>query len=99
MAEPEFAAPRGTRITQSDDGKRLYIHLLEYPAAFLEMENLADKIDYAQFLHDGSEVLYVTDFVGFAKLGGEDKHKNSVGFKIPPVKPDTVVPVIEVFLK
>ena len=31
MAEPEFVAPRGTRLTQSEDGKRLYIHLIEYP--------------------------------------------------------------------
>ena len=35
MAEPEFKAPRGTRLTQSEDGKRLYIHLVEYPYAFL----------------------------------------------------------------
>lgn len=99
MAEPCFKAPRGTRLTQSSDGKRLYIHLTEYPSAFLEIENLADKIDYAQFLHDGSEVIYITDFVGFNKLSDDNPHKNSVGFKIPPVKPDTIVPVIEVFLK
>lgn len=98
-AEPEFEAPRGTRLTQSEDGKRLYIHLLEYPIAFLEMKNLADKIDYAQFLHDGSEVLYVKDFVGFKRLVDENAHKNSVGFKLPPVKPDSTVPVIEIFLK
>ena len=30
QAEPEFTAPRGTRLTQSNDGKRLYIHLMEY---------------------------------------------------------------------
>ena len=87
MAEPEFTAPRGTRLTQSEDGSRLYIHLLEYPFKFLEMENLAGKIEYAQFLHDGSEVRYI------------NKGENDVVFSIPGIKPDCVVPVIEVILK
>ncbi len=98
MAEPEFKAPRGTRLTQSVDGKRLYIHLIEYPYAFLEFEGLGDKIDYAQFLNDGSEVLYT--------IGGVDhfsearsKKDGLVAFKIPAIQPNTLVPVIEVFLK
>ncbi|MBR2295839.1 MAG: alpha-L-fucosidase [Clostridia bacterium] len=98
MAEPEFVAPRGTRLTQSEDGKRLYIHLVEYPYAFLEFEGLGGKIDYAQFLHDGSEILYTegkVDHFSEAKTESE----GLVAFKIPPVKPDMEVPVIEVFLK
>ncbi len=98
MAEPEFVAPRGTRLTQSEDGKRLYIHLVEYPYAFLEFDGLGGKIDYAQFLHDGSEILYTegkVDHFSEAKTESE----SLVAFKIPPVKPDTPVPVIEVFLK
>ena len=98
MAEPEFKAPRGTRLTQSLDGKRLYIHLVEYPYAFLEFENLGDKIDYAQFLHDGSEILYT---VGSVDHFSEARtHKDGlVAFKIPQIKPNMIVPVIEVFLK
>lgn len=98
MAEPEFTAPRGTRLTQSVDGKRLYIHLVEYPYEFLEFRGLADKIDYAQFLHDGSEVLYT---VGSIDHFSEARTQSAdlVAFKIPIVKPNTVVPVIEVFLK
>ena len=98
MAEPEFTAPRGTRLTQSVDGKRLYIHLVEYPYEFLEFRGLADKIDYAQFLHDGSEVLYT---IGSIDHFSEARTQSAdlVAFKIPIVKPNTVVPVIEVFLK
>ena len=98
MAEPEFTAPRGTRLTQSVDGKRLYIHLVEYPYEFLEFRGLADKIDYAQFLHDGSEVLYT---VGSIDHFSEARTQSAdlVAFKIPIVKPNTIVPVIEVFLK
>ena len=98
MAEPEFKAPRGTRLTQSEDGKRLYIHLVEYPYAFLEFEGLADKIDYAQFLHDGSEILYTIDEVAHFSEGRTSK-KGLVAFKIPQQIPDMIVPVIEVFLK
>ena len=98
MAEPEFTAPRGTRLTQSVDGKRLYIHLVEYPYEFLEFRGLADKIDYAQFLHDGSEVFYT---IGSIDHFSEARTQSAdlVAFKIPIVKPNTVVPVIEVFLK
>lgn len=98
MAEPEFKAPRGTRLTQSEDGKRLYIHLVEYPYAFLEFDGLADKIDYAQFLHDGSEILYTIDSVDHFSEAHTQK-SGLVAFKIPQQIPDMIVPVIEVFLK
>ena len=98
MAEPEFTAPRGTRLTQSADGKRLYIHLVEYPYEFLEFRGLADKIDYAQFLHDGSEILYTVGTVDHFSEG-KTTSADLVAFKIPIVKPNTIVPVIEVFLK
>ena len=98
MAEPEFKAPNGTVLTQSADGKRLYVHLLSYPYRFLKMDELADKIDYSQFLHDASEIQY--DIGAPAHFGeGLSESKNAVFFKIPPVKPDVIVPVIEVFLK
>ena len=98
QAEPEFTAPRGTRLTQSNDGKRLYIHLMEYPYAFLEFPGLADKIDYAQFLHDGSEILYTLNKVEHFSESTSSR-ENMVAFTIPYVKPDVIVPVIEVFLK
>lgn len=87
MAEPEFTAPYGTRLTQSDDGKRLYIHLQNYPFATLKMKNLADKIEYTQFLHDGSEIL--TDV----------SNDGEAIFLLPVVEPNVISPVIEVFLK
>lgn len=98
MAEPEFTAPQGTRLTQAEDGSRLYIHLTEYPFKFLEMENLAGKIEYAQFLHDGSELLYTE---GYLELW-DVKHRVEPGlvcFTLPEIKPDVIDPVIEVILK
>ena len=98
MAEPEFEAPQGCRLTQSEDGKRLYIHLCEYPFAHVCMKNLAGKIKYAQFLHDGSEVI---DTEGFIETISNHVNftEDMVDFRIPTPKPHTEVPVIEIFLK
>ena len=98
MAEPEFESPRGTRLTQSIDGKRLYVHLVEYPFCYVEFKGLAGKVDYAQFLHDGSEILFVEG--GKFHFGeGVREDDNMVVFKIPVLKPDSIVPVIEIILK
>ncbi len=87
MAEPCFKAPVGTLLTQSEDEKRLYIHLIDYPYSELVMEDIAEKIDYSQFLHDGSEIRY------------RENNDGSVNFIIPGIRPDMINPVIEVFLK
>ncbi len=86
MAEPEFTAPEGTYLTQSEDGKRLYIHFVDYPFKSTALKCSIDKIEYAQFLHDGSEVLY--------KQKGD-----CVMFELPVVQPQAITPVIELFLK
>lgn len=86
-ADEEFVPLRGTRLTQSADGKRLYIHLLEYPLNCVKMNMPPDRVDYAQFLYDGSEVKF------------NYEKENLVAFGIPVVKPDVPTPVIEVFLK
>ncbi|MBQ8893452.1 MAG: alpha-L-fucosidase [Clostridia bacterium] len=101
MAEPEFTAPAGTLLTQSEDGKRLYIHLIEYPFASLTMENLAGKLEYAQFLHDASEIRYKETKPTFITQGGDYDTANdgAVRFTIPQHRPKMIYPVIEVFLK
>ncbi|MBQ9952674.1 MAG: alpha-L-fucosidase [Clostridia bacterium] len=98
MAEPEFKAPADCRFTQSADGKRLYLHLFAYPFAFIELRGLAGKVDYAQFLHDGSEVLFSE---GKMEHFGEalPDYNDMLVLNIPHVKPDCLVPVIELFLK
>ncbi len=99
MAEPEFRAPVGTRLTQSEDGKHLYIHLQVYPFAFLEMPNLAGKIKYARFLHDHSEILYTEGGTDNWCTEGQNLTKDVVVFRLPHVKPDILTPVIDVLLK
>ena len=98
MAEPEFVAPPDCRFTQSADGKRLYLHLFAYPFAHLLLPGLAGRVDYAQFLHDGSEVLFTEgkmEHFGEGVPSGDDL----LVLNLPAVKPNCLVPVIELFLK
>ena len=86
MAEEKFIAPNGTILTQSEDGKRLYIHLIEYPFISLEMQSLYGLIEYAQFLHDGSELLF-------------SEENQTVKINLPVTCIQKTIPVIEIFLK
>ena len=95
MAEPEFKAPRGCRLTESVDGKRLYVHICEYPCNFIILRGMAGKVDYAQFLHDGSEII---TYEGACQHCGTD-YNDQLVLQIPPIKPNFEVPVIELFLK
>ncbi|MBR6738853.1 MAG: alpha-L-fucosidase, partial [Oscillospiraceae bacterium] len=99
MAEPELLAlcPNGCKFTQSEDGKRLYIHLFDYPFQFLELKGFAGKVEYAQFLHDGSELLFQEKVEHFSE--GKTTCDNMIVLRLPVVKPPMLVPVIELFLK
>ena len=98
MAEPEFVAPADCRFTQSVDGKRLYLHLFAYPFAHLVLRGLAGKVEYAQFLHDGSEVLFNDGEIRHFSESRSD-YDDQLVLYLPAVKPNSIVPVIELFLK
>lgn len=98
MAEPGLVAPDGCKYTQSADSKRLYVHLYEYPFRYLELPKLAGKIEYAQFLHDGSEILFEENSVNHPGSYAKDL-TGTVILHIPALKPNILIPVIEVFLK
>ncbi|MBO4368327.1 MAG: alpha-L-fucosidase, partial [Clostridia bacterium] len=98
MPEPGIEAPADCRLTQSADGKRLYIHIFAYPFIHLYLKGLAGKVDYAQFLHDGSEILFEEGKVDHFSEGALEEESTLI-LKLPPVKPDVLVPVIELFLK
>ena len=98
MADPEFKAPADTRFTQSEDGKRLYVHLFAYPFAHLQLPGLAGKVEYAQFLHDGSEVKFTEGFIN-RYSEGTTLASDVLVLELPTVKPPVAVPVIELFLK
>lgn len=86
MAEPEILekCPANCLLTQSEDGKRLYVHLQNYPFNWLRIENLGSRVDYVQFLDDGSEIPFYDD------------HNTAV---LRPKKECKDYQVIEIFLK
>ena len=89
-----FKAPRDCRLTQN--GKKLYVHIFAWPFQFLCLEELAGKVAYAKFLHDGSEVLLTPPKWERAQMQVKD---STLVLTLPILKPEVVVPVIELTLK
>ena len=96
-----FEEPRDSRLTMSEDGKKLYVHLMAYPFGKLAIKGLSGKIKDARFLHDGSELLY-TEKRGYSEAPYYDGMADEDGWvfiKLPVVKPDVIIPVIEINLR
>jgi alpha-L-fucosidase len=88
IAPEGFTAPPDTRLTYNAATDRLYLHLFDWPFRYVRFEGLRDRIAYAQFLHDGSEVPLRP------RPGREEPMLH-----LPDVKPWPEVPVIELFLR
>lgn len=84
QADENIEKTDGVKYTQN--GKTLYAHIFEYPPFDLKLRGLAGKIAYAQLLNDASEVQF-------------DEKDADVFLHIPRIKPDQLVPVVEIFLK
>jgi alpha-L-fucosidase len=95
-APEEFAAPNGTALTYNRKTGRLYLHLYDYPMGALPLAFI-DKIAYAQFLHDGSEIRRRLRISHHSQSGEQISAMGEL--LIPVVKPDVAVPVVELFLK
>ncbi|MBO5295859.1 MAG: alpha-L-fucosidase [Clostridia bacterium] len=96
-ADPAFGVSDGAYLTQSEDGKRLYVHLVDCPHASVKLTGLAEKIDYAQLLCDGSEVTWKENLPYYDAAG------NYLGsyltMTLPGIVFQMIDPVIEIFLK
>ncbi|MBS3777045.1 MAG: alpha-L-fucosidase [Bacteroidales bacterium] len=96
QAPEEFEAPDNTLLTYNPDKNRLYIHLLDYPLKNFLLEDYKDKIKYAQFLHDASELQMSEPYGHWIQ---QETGENDVNLILPVNKPNVEIPVIEVFLK
>ena len=94
MAPKDLVAPEGTLLTYNPERKRLYIHLLDYPIKSLPFK-FSDRVKYAQFLHDASEIKVKVPL----NVSGFPRKDVDPSFILPVVKPDVEIPVIEVYLK
>lgn len=81
-----YPTPSGTKLTFNPGEKRLYIHVYEYPSAgTLVMHDMKDKVRYAQFLHDNSELSFIEQ--------GE-----RIIMTLPEKKTPYQIPVVELIL-
>jgi alpha-L-fucosidase len=94
-----FTPPPDCRYTMN--GKRLYLHIFSWPFGHLHLSGLAEKVEFARFLHDGSEVQSeVIDPDKFAfntTLGG--LAPGTLTLRLPVQKPAVEVPVVELLLR
>ena len=96
QAPDKFDVPDNTLLTYNKKTNRLYIHLLDYPMKNILLRGFGDKVKYAQFLHDASEIK-------FGKLYGhwvkQETGENDLNLLLPVNKPRIEIPVIELILK
>jgi alpha-L-fucosidase len=96
-----FERPPGTLLTYNPATRRLYVHVLEWPPGVLALQGFAGRVEYAQLLHDASEVLFTEKAgeVGFMPGPRGRDPENTLTVRLPVLKPDAEVPVVELFLK
>ena len=101
QAPAEFGKPAGALLTYHPGTGRLYVHVLEWPLGVLALDGLAGRVEYAQLLHDGSEVAFTEKGGSTGFLPGERgrEGENTLTLRLPVVKPDVEVPVVELYLK
>jgi alpha-L-fucosidase len=97
-APKEFIAPADCRYTLNARTNRLYLHLFAWPFKHVFCPGLEGKIEYAQFLHDASEVVAGRPPELSWPGTGASREPPPV-LNVPLVKPNTEIPVIEIFLK
>ncbi|MEC3977547.1 alpha-L-fucosidase [Amycolatopsis sp. H20-H5] len=94
----EFTAPADCRFTQRGD--RLYLHLFAWPLHHVHLPGLAGRVSYAQLLTDASEIQQVRTDPGAVaqntRMSGQPA--GTLTLRLPTRRPDTPVPVIELFL-
>jgi alpha-L-fucosidase len=102
----DLTPPPDCRYTQTcpersrRDGNRLYLHLFSWPFRHVHLDGLADRVEYAQLLNDGSEIkILVIDPHQQAQNTAMSGTAGTLTLKLPVQKPDVAVPVIELFLK
>ncbi|MDY9917755.1 MAG: alpha-L-fucosidase [Proteiniphilum sp.] len=98
QAPDEYQTPQNCLMTYNPETHRLYIHVLEWPFKSLHLPGFKDKIEYAQLLHDASEI----KFHSRTQSGShtvETSKENDIILTLPVERPSTDVPVIELILK
>lgn len=92
--------PAAPNCCYTQNGDRLYVHVLSWPLRHLHLPGLRDRIKFARMLNDGSEVIV-------QHIGDQDVHDNTAPTAQDPdnatlllsiVRPNVLIPVIEITL-
>lgn len=97
QAPEEFKTPQDCRLTYNPATRRIYVHVFAWPYKHLHLDGFGGKVEYAQLLHDASEVgigldQWHADFL-------DPQKSDTLSVVLPQQRPDVVVPVIELFLR
>ena len=96
--QSDYKPPADCRYTRN--GNRLYLHIFNWPFRHIPLPGLAGKVEYAQLLHDASEIRWSkrheTGLLGDLDIGIPE---DALVLEMPVVKPNVIVPVVEMFLK
>ena len=86
--------PEGCKMTYNPKANVLYLHILEWPIKVLPI-TFSDRVEYAQLLHDASEVKIRQP----RHVSGTLRTDVPASLMLPVKKPDVEIPVVEMFLK
>ena len=92
-APAEFAAPQDGRLTYNPETRRLYLHIFAWPFLRVHLPGMAGKVEYAQLLHDASEVKLLE------RNPSGHEEEGLLTLELPVRKPEVTVPVVEMLLE
>jgi alpha-L-fucosidase len=92
--QSEYRSPQDCRLTRKSN--KIYVHIYAWPFRILPLPDLAGKVEYARFLHDGSEVAIDAPAWEIAQL---QVRPQDLLLWLPVKQPDVIVPVVELTLK
>jgi len=98
-APEKYQCPPDCRYTFNEKTKRLYLHIMAWPFRNIHLPDMAGKVEYAQFLHDASEIRFRDQGKKVHEGLNVRTPKSAVTLELPVIKPDIEIPVIELFLK
>lgn len=105
-APAEFTPPTDARLTWNPDRNRLYLHLFAWPFRFVHLKGQAylDRIEFARFLNDGSEVrLHRPEPAKRRKVShtnlASQVSDDTLLLELPVQQPDPDVTVVELILR
>ena len=98
VAQMALPALSGASVTYNPEKNRLYLHIFSYPVKFIFLPGLHEKVKFARFLNDHSEVKMMPPPATHGNMT-PFASQDTLILQVPPTAPDTVVPVIELILK